>query len=371
MHKLISIVITLSLASFIFSCKPNDDPAARVAISGEIKDYPDGVMTLYRVYDEDSTIIDTARIKGGVFSFDIKDKQTRLATLAFPDGMSAIQMFTEPGNIHIKADRDEVTKAEVTGTATNQLNEEFKKINSTIESKYNELMQIGSAAQESGNAKTVDSVTSLLINIEKETNTKNIEFAKKNPTSMLSAYIGLMAGSSGGGDQDLSGLYALLSEDVKNSFFGTRLKSLVDASAKTALGAIAPEFEGLTPDGKILKLSSLKGKHVLVDFWASWCAPCRQENPNMVKTFEEFNKKGFEVLGVSLDQEKDKWISAIAQDNLTWSHVSDLKGWKSAIAAMYGVQGIPQNFLLDQNGKIIAKGLRGDALALKLKELLN
>lgn len=142
----------------------------------------------------------------------------------------------------------------------------------------------------------------------------------------------------------------------------------------TAVGTEAPEVNLPQPDGKLLSLKSLRGKYVLVDFWASWCGPCRQENPNVVKAYNEFKDKGkgFTVYSVSLDQKKENWEQAIAADHLAWpNHVSDLKFWQSAGAAAYGVQAIPQSFLLDPQGKIIAKNLRGPALEAKLAEVLK
>lgn len=369
MKNFFSLITALTILSFVFSCK-KDDPSTRITLSGEIKDYPDGTMTLYRVFDEDSTITDTFPIKGGKFTYVLHEKETRLATLAFPDGMSAIQLFTEPGQINIKGDKAEIAKASVTGTETNELNMEFRSQNSDMESKYAQIMEAGNNAQATGDVGAMDSLTSIMLGLEKESGIRNIEFAKKHPNSMLSGYIGLMSGSSGG-DLDLMGLYTVLSPAVKNSFFGSRLGTMAEASQKTAIDALAPDFEGMTPDGKILKLSSFKGKYVLIDFWASWCGPCRQENPNVVKVYNQYKSKGFEILGVSLDQEREKWVGAIAEDKLTWPHVSDLKGWRSTIAGLYGVQGIPQNFLIDKEGKIMAKALRGQGLGEKLMEVLQ
>jgi peroxiredoxin len=140
---------------------------------------------------------------------------------------------------------------------------------------------------------------------------------------------------------------------------------------KTGMGSVAPDFTLPTPEGKTLALSSLKGKYVLLDFWASWCGPCRAESPNMVKMYQKFHPKGLEILSISLDDNKDKWISAIKKDNLKWNHVSDLGGWQSAAAKMYTVTSIPQTFLLDKEGKIIAKGLRAEGLEAKLDEILK
>jgi peroxiredoxin len=139
----------------------------------------------------------------------------------------------------------------------------------------------------------------------------------------------------------------------------------------TAIGSLAPDISLADPNGKQIALSSLKGKYVLLDFWASWCRPCRAENPNIVACYNKFKDKGFEIYSVSLDKEKDPWLEAIKKDGLNWVHVSDLKEWNSPTALMYNVQGIPANFLLDPYGKIIAKNLRGEALEIKLTEVVR
>lgn len=137
------------------------------------------------------------------------------------------------------------------------------------------------------------------------------------------------------------------------------------------VGSKAPEIRLMSTDGKEVSLSSFKGKYVLVDFWASWCGPCRRENPNVVDAYNKFKDKNFTILGVSLDEDKDKWMEAIAKDKLAWTHVSDLKGWESVAARAYGVQSIPSNFLLDQQGMIIARDLREAELHDKLTEILK
>jgi len=146
----------------------------------------------------------------------------------------------------------------------------------------------------------------------------------------------------------------------------------VEAERKTAVGAISPDITLPDPEGNQRSLSSLRGKVVLIDFWASWCGPCRKENPNVVRAYGNYKDKGFEIFSVSLDKDKDSWLKAIAADKLTWpNHVSDLKYWKSAGASAYGVTSIPYTVLIDKEGKIVAKKLRGDALERKLSELLD
>ncbi|HMQ46673.1 MAG TPA: redoxin domain-containing protein [Saprospiraceae bacterium] len=149
------------------------------------------------------------------------------------------------------------------------------------------------------------------------------------------------------------------------------MRKQLDRAKSFMPGGEAPNFTQKTPEGEDLSLSDLRGKVVLLDFWASWCGPCRRENPNVVRLYETYKDKGFDILGVSLDRERERWLAAIQQDGLTWNHVSDLKGWQNEVAGIYGVSSIPHTVLLDAEGKIIAKNLRGEALALKLEELFK
>ena len=138
-----------------------------------------------------------------------------------------------------------------------------------------------------------------------------------------------------------------------------------------AVGSEAPDFAQAKPDGSVLKLSDLRGKIVLIDFWASWCKPCRRENPSVVLAYNKYKSKGFEIIGVSLDKDRGRWLQAVEQDGLTWPQVSDLAFWQNAVALQYGVRSIPFTVLVDQEGKVLATKLRGEALEKKLEELLG
>ena len=159
------------------------------------------------------------------------------------------------------------------------------------------------------------------------------------------------------------GDYAMLDKFVQDK--------LIELRGAAGVGEEAINIVGNTPEGKKMDLKSLRGKYVLIDFWASWCGPCRRENPNVVRLYNKYKDKGFDILGVSLDNNKAKWEAAIKKDNLSWHHISDLKGWSSALAKPYGVRGIPYTVLVDKEGKVLAKKLRGTALEAKLKELFG
>jgi peroxiredoxin len=162
-----------------------------------------------------------------------------------------------------------------------------------------------------------------------------------------------------------------LSPAAKNNLIGKRTLEKIRIDKKMGIGTTAPSFTQNDTQGKPVSLKDFRGKYVLIDFWASWCHPCRAENPAVVKVFNEYKDKNFTIIGVSLDSVKENWLEAIKKDGLTWTHVSDLKGWKNVVAEQYHVVGVPQNYLLDKEGKIIAKDLHGKALTKKLAELLD
>jgi len=204
------------------------------------------------------------------------------------------------------------------------------------------------------------------------------DYMKENPSSPIfvfafSNYIGDPRSLKAADVPRVRSLFNMLPDSIRerasSKAFAQQLDKLVTFSEGVTVGREAPDFTQNDTAGRPVSLSSFRGKYVLLDFWASWCMPCREENPTVVKAYRKYHDKGFEILSVSLDNNAGAWRKAIRQDQLTWTHVSDLKYWDNALVKTYGVQGVPQNFLIDPNGKIIARGLRGVELEQKLSEI--
>ncbi len=198
------------------------------------------------------------------------------------------------------------------------------------------------------------------------------EFIKAHPGSFSAIYL-LDQYSRNLDISEVKSLYAMLSPTYKNTPTGKNIIASIEARNNTAVGKQAPDFTQSDTSGHEVKLSDFNGKYVLLDFWASWCVPCRAESPHLLKVFNQYKDKGFTVLGVSLDQpnKKEAWLSAIHKDGLLWTQVSDLKGWDNAAAKQYDISAIPANILIDPNGKIVAKNLQGEDLENKLNEVLK
>ena len=200
-----------------------------------------------------------------------------------------------------------------------------------------------------------------------------IAFIKANPKSFISLDALQSVAGMPVKYERAGPLFESLSPELHNTPLGKELEQKLALAKRTGVGAVLPTFESSDTSGNRLKLEDVvkKGKVTLVDFWASWCGPCRKENPNVVKAFTAFHDKGFNIISVSLDKSAEPWKKAIIKDGMPWYHVSELKFWDDPIAKMYGITGIPDNFLLDENGKVIGRGLRGDALYKKIETMVN
>jgi len=286
--------------------------------------------------------------------------------------MNGADIILEPGVNMTASGTTELADLHVKGGATqaelNDLNAKIKPIEDEAKPYGDKLMALYKEYEK--NKDEVEKIRLQIREIRKPINGIEEDFIRSHPDSYIS--LDLVSQRATFIDVDtFEPLYNSLSDRWKNSERGEQMQKALIAARKTKIGNPAIEFAQANANGKLISLKSLQGQYLLVDFWASWCGPCRAENPTLVKAYDAMKSGGkkFEILAVSLDDNKDKWLKAIDEDKLTWLHVSDLKGWKNDVAVEYGVRAIPQNLLLDPNGIIIAKDLRGEALLKKLEEL--
>jgi peroxiredoxin len=361
-----NVLTILVLAMAVLSCQSAKD---QYSIKGSIKGVETGKVYLQKLVDGQPQSVDTADVVGGNFTFKGKMEMPDIRFLRLNEQDYFAQFFLDNASITVTANKDSLRNSKITGSPTQDV---FKIYIAEMEKLSNDVKALQDKYQSAMSMNNTDVAEKAKIDYQamidnNKVYTKN--FVKEHSNSVVSAYITLFQLANQIDGTELDSITSKFPPEISKSEYVVKLKELVQEQKKTSAGALAPDFTMNDPEGKPVQLSSLKGKVVLVDFWASWCGPCRQENPNVVKLYQQFHSKGFEILGVSLDKTKEDWVKAIKDDNLTWIHVSDLQFWQNAAARLYGVNAIPQSFLLDKDGKIIAKGLRGEQLAKKLSEL--
>lgn len=258
----------------------------------------------------------------------------------------------------------------IEGTETQSLANQYMAISNEMRKGQSNLYKEYSAAAQTKDTAKMKEIENQFNKLGEDANAKSEALTKANADTYVAAY--MLANQMGGMDsEELAAKYELLGANAKASEPGKRIADRIQKLSAVAIGQVAPDFTLNTPEGNPLSLHSVKGKVKVIDFWASWCGPCRGENPNVVAMYKELHPKGLEILSVSLDNDKEAWLKAIEDDKLTWNHVSDLKGWQSEAAQLYAVSGIPHLVVLDENNVIVAKDLRGDALKAKVAELLK
>jgi peroxiredoxin len=311
----------------------------------------------------------TANVVGGKFELKTTIASTGIYVVSFKGTKTQIPLFVGNDKLTLEGDVNAPKEIVYQGSLSQDVYQSYmKKLDPLMSAYFGSL----GAAQAEKNATKKDSISKQSELQSKAIIDEYVNVSKLNKQSPVSTFfLFQMANIFPAVKETLSDYYAVLEGDAKKGTFAEVIEKTLQTSGVGKVGTVLPEFTQNDVNGKPFKLSSLRGKYVLVDFWASWCGPCRAENPNVVKTYNAFKNKNFTVLGVSLDQDKPRWLEAIKKDGLNWSHVSDLKYWNNEVAVQFGIQSIPASFLIDPNGVIIGRDLRGDDLVKALKAVIK
>ncbi len=359
----------LSLSVLIVSCSDN-----KSKISGNIENAKNETLFFEQLTPTKVNKLDSVKIeKNGDFKLSVKIPEYGFYRVRLTDNNFITLLLDTTSSVEITANalnmQDGYTvkgspESEKIADLFNGMKKTFATRDS-VSKLYNMLAQEGKL-----DSITAAALTSKFLSITAANREYVLNFAKENNNTLLP----LLAVEYLNPQEDvveIAKIVELLNTNFPNSDYVKPLVARVNEMKRLSIGSQAPEIIVNDPEGKQIALSSFRGKVVLIDFWASWCGPCRKENPNVVKVYDKYKNKGFEIFGVSLDKEKDAWLQAIAADKLIWKHGSELAFWNSSFVKTYNIDGIPKTVLVDKNGIIIAKDLRGEQLEQKLAEVLN
>lgn len=349
-----------------FACKQNK---TNFTVEGTIKNMGSG--EIYFIKSGDTKEIDTVKVKDDKFIYTGYVSEPTVYMLNFGAEEQPAFVILEEGKTQITYKSGSLQSLQVKGGKQHEIYNQFLEI---CKPTFIAMDSIGKQA--AAHEQDISFIAFLQQEFKKLDDTlkqNQFNFIQNHPQGVATAFLAMnyFSDAQEKSYTEINSVYDALDKQTKESYYGKKLFEIREQMKSTSIDAIAPNFSLPDADGKLISLKAFKGKITLIDFWASWCGPCRAENPNVVKAYKKFHDKGFEILAVSLDNKKEKWIQAIQQDGLQWTHVSDLKGWESSINTLYGISSIPANYLLDAEGRILAKNLRGDKLQQKLDELFK
>lgn len=361
-----------------------DKPAMSFTLKGKIDDPGAGSSVVLSYSNGKDRVNDTIALEAGAFSYSGKIAKPVQAVITVSKqgdnprmrygmgyggeiiGRDGTTFYLDKGNIDLKGQN--LATAKISGSAAHKDLEKLRLAEKPVNDKLKALNeQMGKVKRDTEEYK---SLMDELMKTMKQNGPISTAFIKANPESWV-AWNNLSGKSIISNPKETEELYKGMSAKFRNSEEGKAFEARLKTAYTTSVGAIAPDFSQANVEGTPVSLASLRGKWVLIDFWASWCGPCRAENPNVKLAYDKFKDKNFEILAVSLDEKKDAWIKAIKDDGLPWLHVSDLQGWKNVVAQLYNVRAVPQNWLIDPNGKIVAANMRGKELEERLAKEIH
>ena len=314
---------------------------------------------------------DTAPVNGqGEFVFEGEIPEPDIYRVSLEDGQGFVMVIDAP-NIQLQADMDDIDDYHVDGSEESVLMKELLQGEVEYVRAVSELEKKFVLARNAGHNDSLLYYQERYQELQREYTADRKDFIRDHPRSFVAAYATHSLIDEGAHEAFIDSIRVVFNNEIPQSRYVQLLNDAKKVAGEVAIGAVAPDISLPQPDGTLLSLSSLKGKYILIDFWASWCRPCREENPEMVKLYQQYKDQGFEILGVSLDESREQWLQAIEKDGLPWLHVSDLQGAASSTVQLYKVQAIPMTVLLDKGGKIIAMNLRGEGLGEKLREIFE